>query len=106
MLRNPLERGTRIFYALLLPGLTGIVLTFGSRRRPASAMRLIGLIAILGVSTLWLGSCGGGSGGSSGGGGNPGTPVGTYTVTVNAVTSGAAPITASPALTFKLTVNP
>jgi len=104
LLRNPLERGTRIFYALLLPGLMGIVLTFGSRRRAASAVRMIGLIAVLGVSTLWLGSCGGGS--SSSGGGNPGTPTGTSTITVNATTSGAAPITASPVLTFKLTVNP
>ena len=58
-LRPPLGHGSRIFYALLLPGLFGIVFAVGSRTRSA---RLLGLIVVLGVSTLGLGSCGGGGG--------------------------------------------
>jgi len=61
-------------------------------------MRLLGLIAVLGVSTMWLASCGGGSGGST----NGGTPPGTYTITVSGTTGGANPITAQ--TTFTLTV--
>jgi subtilase family serine protease len=95
-------RGMRIFYATLLPGLFGIVFTFGSRKRPLRGLRLLGLIVVLGFSTLWLASCGGSS---SSGVSNPGTPKGTSTVTVNASTSGTAPITGSPVVTFQLTVN-
>ena len=89
-----------IFYAVLLPGLFGIMFTVGSRRRSLGGMRLLGLIVVLGFSTLWLGSCGNSSGAT-----NPGTPKGTSTVTVNATTGGSAPITASPVLSFTLTVN-
>jgi hypothetical protein len=94
----------RLFYAAFLPGLFGIMFTVGSRKRSLRGMRLLGLIVVLGFSTLWLASCGGSS---SGGGGNsdPGTPKGTSTVTINAATSGAAPITASPVLTITLTVD-
>ncbi|MGC1451456.1 MAG: hypothetical protein WA830_15610, partial [Candidatus Sulfotelmatobacter sp.] len=91
---------TRIFYAALLPGLFGIMFTVGSRRRSLGGMRLLGLIVVLGFSTLWLGSCGNSSSAT-----NPGTPKGTSTVTVNATTGGSAPITASPVLSFTLTVN-
>jgi hypothetical protein len=48
-------------------------------------MRLLGLIVVLGCSTLWLGSCGG-SGSSNKA--NAGTPKGTYNITVSG-TSGA-----------------
>jgi hypothetical protein len=81
--------GSRIFYALLLPGLYGIVFVAGSRTR---GMRLLGLIVVLGCSTLWLGAC------SSGGSStvkNPGTPTGPYAVTINATTGGANPLTFS-----------
>ena len=54
-LRPPLG-GSRIFYALLLPGLFGVVFVAGSRTR---GLRLLSLIVVLGFSTLWLGSCGG-----------------------------------------------
>jgi hypothetical protein len=94
-LRPPLGYGSRIFYAMLLPGLFGIVFAGGSRRR---ALRLLGLIVVLGFSTLWLGSCGGSSSSQN----NPGTPAGPYTVTVNATTG--AP-TGGTALTGTLTVN-
>jgi len=103
-LRRPFDRGTRIFYAALLPGMFGIMFTLGSRKRPLRGVRLLGLIVVLGFSTLWLGSCGGSSGS---GNSNPGTPKGTTTFTVNAVgqASGSASITASPVVSFQLTVN-
>lgn len=89
-LRKPLGRSRGIFYAALLPGLLGIMFTAGSRRRSLRGMRLLGLIVALGVSTLWMGACSN----SSGGGGNPGTPTGTYSITINATTGGANPVTA------------
>lgn len=74
---RPSERGARIFYAALLPGLMGIVVAAGSRRFPRG-MRLLGLIVVLGLSTLWLGSCGSSNKNNA----NPGTPKGTYSITV------------------------
>ncbi len=88
-LRPPLG-GSRIFFALLLPGLFGVVFVAGSRTR---GLRLLSLIVVLGFSTLWLGSCGGSSSNTSPK--NPGTPTGTYTVTISATTGGASPITNS-----------
>ena len=99
-LRQSPDRGSRIFYAVLLPGLLGIVLTVGSRKRSLRGMRLLGLIMVLGVSTMWLGSCGGSNNSSTKTGG---TPKGSYTVTVNATTGGTVPITGS--TTFTLTVQ-
>jgi subtilase family serine protease len=101
-LRSPL-RGSRFFYALLLPGLFGVVFVAGSRTR---GLRLLSLIVVLGFSTLWLGSCGGGGGSNNTSPKNPGTPTGTYTITVTATTGGAVPVTnASAPLAFKLVVN-
>jgi hypothetical protein len=82
-LRPPLGRGSRIFYAVLLPGLFGVIFAGRSRMRGA---RMLSLIVILGFSTLWLGSCGGSSNTSQK---NPGTPAGTYTVTIGAQTTTA-----------------
>jgi hypothetical protein len=96
--RPPLGRASRVFYAMLLPSLFGIVLLGGSRTR---GVRLLSLIVVLGFSTLWLGACGGGSNSSQK---NPGTPAGSYQITVNATTGGAVPLTSStPPIT--LTVN-
>jgi subtilase family serine protease len=93
--------GKRIFYALLLPGLFGIVFA-GSRKR---GLHMLSLIVVLGFSTLWLGSCGGGSSTNTNPK-NPGTPKQTYTVTVGATTGGASPITNSNVpFTFQLVVN-
>jgi subtilase family serine protease len=103
-LRKPLDRGNHIFYAMLLPGLFGIVFTMGSRKtagsgkRAARVLRLLSFIVVLGFSTMWLASCGGGS---SGGGGNPGTPAGTYSITINS-TAGTTQGTAG---TISLTVS-
>lgn len=92
----------QIFYAALLPGLFGIMFTMGSRKRKSClrGMRFLGLIVALGFSTLWLSSCGGSSGG---GNSNPGTPMGTSTVVINASTGGSSPITSSSSV--MLTVN-
>jgi subtilase family serine protease len=93
--RHSSKRGTQIFYALLLPGLFGIVFTAAPRRLLRS-MRFLGLVIILGLSTMWLASCGGGSGGNT----NPGTAKGSYTITVNA-TSGSTTVPTS----FQLVVQ-
>jgi Pro-kumamolisin, activation domain/Bacterial Ig-like domain (group 3) len=102
-LRPPLGRGSPVFYALLLPGLFGIVLAAGSRTR---SVRMLSLMVVLGFSTLWLGSCGGSGGGGTTTPKNPGTPAGSYTVTINATTGGPVPVTtnASP-LTFTFNVS-
>ena len=99
--KNKSAGGTRLFYAAFLPGLLGIMFTLGSRKRSLRGMRLLGLIMVLGFSTLWLGSCGGSNGG--GGTKDAGTPTGPYVITVNATTGGANPITAT--TTINLTVN-
>ena len=98
--RPPLGRASHVVYALLLPSLFGIVLLGGSRSR---GVRLLSLIVVLGVSALWLGACGGGSNSSQK---NPGTPAGSYQITVNATTAGSVPIAnTGTALTITLTVN-
>jgi hypothetical protein len=85
---------------MLLPGLFGVVLLAGSRTR---SVRLLSLIVVLGCSTMWLGSCGGSSSNVQK---NPGTPPGSYAVTISASTLGAVPLTnAAPPLTITLTVQ-
>jgi hypothetical protein len=99
-LGSPFGR-SRFFYALLLPGLFGIVFAAGSRTR---GLRLLGLIVVLCFSTMWLGSCSSGSTNTTIT--NPGTPTGTYTITVSATTGGTNPVTNSNApFTFTLVVN-
>jgi subtilase family serine protease len=78
--KGPLGRSRTLFYALLLPGLLGLVVSAGSRKQTLRGLRLLSLIAILALSTLWMPACGGGSSTPS----NPGTPAGTSTVTVTA----------------------
>ena len=94
---RPLDRGPSIFYAVLFPGLLGIVVTLGARRRSLNAMRMLVLITLLIVSALWMTSCGGSSSSNK----NPGTPTGSYPITINATTGGASPLTSS----VKLTLN-
>jgi hypothetical protein len=98
-LNRPFDRSRGIFYALLLPGLFGILFIGGSRTRTS---RLLSLIVLVGCSTLWLGACGGSSNSALK---NAGTPPSTYSVTVTATTGGASPLVAtSPAIA--LTVTP
>ncbi|MFZ0957570.1 MAG: S53 family peptidase [Candidatus Sulfotelmatobacter sp.] len=84
-MRRPLGTGRGIFFAALLPGLFGIVFTAGSRKRAARGLRFLSLIVVLGFSTLWLASC---SSSNSSSTSNPGTPAGSYVVTVNATAGG------------------
>ncbi len=84
-LDRPFDRGSRVFYATLFPGLLGIVFVASSRKRSLRAVRLLGLLMMLGFSTIWLGSCGGSSSSSRK---DPGTPTGSYTITVTG-TSGS-----------------
>ena len=78
-----------IFYAALVPGLFGLILVSGTRRRLLRGLPVFGLVAVLGFLTLWLGSCGRSNNSSNS---NPGTPAGNYPITVNATTGGAKPI--------------
>ncbi len=84
-LERPFDRGSRILYATLLPGLLGIVVVASSRKRSLRSVRFLGLLMVLGFSTIWLGSCGGSSSSSTK---DPGTPTGSYTITVTG-TSGS-----------------
>ena len=87
-LERPLDGGAKIVYAALFPGLLGIVFVAGSRKRSLRGVRFLGLLMALGFSTLWLGSCGGSSSSTK----DPGTPTGTYSITVTgtATINGAA----------------
>jgi hypothetical protein len=99
-LEHPFGKRADIFYALLLPGLLGIVaMPLGSRKRMARNSRLLILLAILAMAVLWMPACGGGSGGG-GGGGNGGTPTGSSTVTITATTGGASPLSHTTQITL------
>ena len=88
-LESPFHRGEKILYASLFPGLLGIVFVAGSRRSSRRSARFLGLLMVLGFSTMWLGSCGGSSSSSTK---DVGTPTGTYTITVtgSATVNGAS----------------
>jgi hypothetical protein len=104
-LRSPFDRrlghpsGSRTFYAVLLPGLLGILFTFGSRKRSLpgklKGTRMLGMILVLGLSTAWMSSCGGSNNSSQN---NPGTPAGNYIVTITA-SSGSGSATGATAST-------
>jgi len=79
------------FYALLIPGLVGVIGLAGSGRRPLRGVRLRGLIPVLALSMLWMAACGGGTMNSSAPG-NQGTPTGTSTIIVMASTGGSNPL--------------
>ncbi len=95
-IRHPFGSG-RLVYAFLLPGLFGVIFAGGARKR---GIRLLSMIVVLSCCTMGLGSCGGGSGGT--GSSNPGTPAGTYTVTISATTGGASPLTNSTQITLNV----
>jgi subtilase family serine protease len=94
---RPLDRRSTVLYAALLPGIFGMIFIAGARRH---SLRAISMVLVVGVSTLWLGSCGGSNNNSTGATGS--TP-GNYTVTVTATTGGSAPISNS--YQFTLTVT-
>jgi subtilase family serine protease len=94
---QPSGRGTPIFYAALLPGLLGIIFTAGKRRTSLRGVRFLGLIVVLGFSTVWLASCGGSSASNR----TSGTTRGNYAITVSASSPGAP----TESTTFQLVVQ-
>ncbi len=86
-----------VFYALLLPGLFGLVMA-GKGNRKGRTLMMLGFMAVLASSTMWMSACS-----SSSSTKNPGTPKGMYPVTVSATTGGANAITNT--VMFTMTVN-
>jgi subtilase family serine protease len=86
--QGPLGRSRRLFYALLLPGFLGLLVSAGNRQRMRRHIFLLSFLVVLALSVLWMPGCGGGSSTPS----NPGTPAGTSTVTVTAATGGTTPL--------------
>jgi len=78
---RPYRRGSSIFYAMLLPGVMGLLLP--ARKR--SLRSILTLLIVLVVLVLWLPACGGGGGNNNS---NPGTPTGSSKVTITASTTG------------------
>jgi hypothetical protein len=83
--KGSFNRKTGLFFACLLPAFLGLVVSVGNRKRRLHGVRLLGLISVLTVATLWMPAC---SGLSNSTHGNPGTPTGNSSVTVTAATSG------------------
>ena len=81
-------RSRGLFYALMLPGILGLALSAGNRKS-RRAVRVLSFVACLSLATLLMPGCGGGSTAQS----NPGTPVGSSSVTVTAT---AGSLTAPP----------
>lgn len=98
--KRPFGRGLSIFYAMLLPGVMGLVLP--ARKR--SLRSLLSLLVVLVVLLLWMPACGGGSSGGGGGNSNPGTPTGSSNVTITASTAGTGSLV-SHAVTVTLNVQ-
>ncbi len=98
-MRVPLPTSLRPTYALLFPVLAMIFGIAARRRRGAlHSLQLLGVLMLLMVAS-GLTSC---SGGSTSGG-NPGTPLGTSTVSVSASASGAGAINHAANLTITIT---
>jgi hypothetical protein len=88
-----------MYYAMLLP-LCGLTL-LGAKLRSGSRKPLARLLVCLVLPGLiWLAACSGSSSSAGNGGGTPGTPPGTYNITVTA-TAGALQHTATVILTVQ-----
>lgn len=101
-LKRPFGR-SRIFYAALLPGILGLLFV----RPRMRSLRMLGLIMVLGFSTVWLGSCSGSKTSNVGPNSlsNGGTPPGNYSITINATTGGAVPLTGSLPITLSVSAQ-
>ena len=92
-LRSPRNQ---ILYALLLPGLFGLIFMTAGHGLRSTRVRTLAMVALLGASVLWINGCGG-SGSSTPT--NSGTPAGTSTLTIQAVSSG------TPAISHQITIT-
>jgi hypothetical protein len=99
---NQSKRTTRILYSVIVPGLLGMLLVPGARKKRPRSLQMLTLALMLAASTMWLGSCGASNSNHFT---NLGTPVGIVKVTVNATTGGSSPITSSYAFTLTVTNN-
>jgi hypothetical protein len=88
-------------FAMLLPLSLLMVGVVAGRQRPASRLGVFSGLIVLALLASGL-SCGG-SNSSSSGGGNPGTPLGTSTVSVSAATTGGGSVTHAATLTITIT---
>ncbi len=88
---SPANTGTSVFYACILPGIVGIVISSRKRKIKSHGMRLLGLVFALTFVTLSMTACAGlsTSNNSSKTQGNSGTQVGNSSVTVTAATTGS-----------------
>jgi hypothetical protein len=84
-----------------IPGiaLLGAGLASDRKRRKRVLQLLAGCVVLIGLAALV--GCGGGSSTTTTGGGNPGTPAGTYTITVNGTAAGVTTQSATITLTVK-----
>jgi hypothetical protein len=94
------SQGSGPIYAMFLP-LLGIVGLARKRKQARRSLGWVGVIVVLAMSTLWLSSCGGGGGSS--GPSDPGTPAGSYNLTVTVATSSGTSISKN--ITIPLTVQ-
>lgn len=112
VMRGPLNTRTRSSFKVspvvyvcalaLLASLFALGLSGRDRRVPVLARFGLGLMILL--ATVWVACGGGGTSGGGGGGGNPGTPIGTYTLTVTG-TSSSGSTALNHEVTLTLTVN-
>ncbi len=92
--------GSGMFYAMLLPGMLGLLIAGRRKRALKSGAHIMALLVILSLSTLWMGACGGSSSSGSTTPTNPGTPAGNSTLTITA-TSGTLVHAAAVSLTVQ-----
>ena len=101
LLRDPKNnRSSGWLYAMLLPIAGMALLGFGLGSAGSQRKKLLGslLIGLLLSGLMLMPACGGGS--SSKNNGNPGTPAGTYTITISGTATGATQTGTSPSLTL------
>jgi hypothetical protein len=92
--------GSGLFYAMLLPGMLGLLIAGRRKRALKSGAHIMALLVVLSLSTLWMGACGGSSSSGPTTPTNPGTPAGNSTLTITA-TSGTIVHTATVSLTVQ-----
>jgi hypothetical protein len=97
-MRMLMPSSRRPTYALLLPVLA-MIFGIAARRRPVPRSSQLLTLLILLMLPSGLTSCGG----ANLGGGNPGTPIGTSSISVSASASGAGALNHAATLTITIT---